>query len=102
MTIGILKEIAGENRVSMLPESVATLVKLNVALLVEAGAGLTSFASDAEYELAGARIETKAKVIAGAEVLIKNQHPYTRRNCPDERRAGNYGSVESIFQYRPG
>ena len=71
MTIGILKEIAGENRVAMLPESVATLVKMNVTMLVEAGAGLLAFASDAEYELAGARIETKAKVIAGADLLIK-------------------------------
>jgi NAD(P) transhydrogenase subunit alpha len=75
MTIGILKETKGENRVSMLPESIATLVKMNVALLVETGAGLTSFASDAEYELAGARIESKAKVIAGADVLIKIQPP---------------------------
>jgi len=75
MTIGILKEIAGENRVAMLPESVATLVKMNVAMLVEAGSGLAAFASDQEYELAGARIETKAKVIAGADLLIKIQPP---------------------------
>ncbi|MFZ4546458.1 MAG: Re/Si-specific NAD(P)(+) transhydrogenase subunit alpha [Bacteroidales bacterium] len=75
MTIGILKEIAGENRVAMLPESVATLVKMNVTMLVEAGAGLAAFASDQEYELAGARIETKAKVIAGSELLIKIQPP---------------------------
>ncbi|MDO9257404.1 MAG: Re/Si-specific NAD(P)(+) transhydrogenase subunit alpha [Bacteroidales bacterium] len=75
MTIGILKEITGENRVAMLPESVATLVKMNVTMLVEAGAGLAAFASDAEYELAGAVIETKAKVIAGADVLIKIQPP---------------------------
>ena len=75
MTIGILKEIAGENRVAMLPESIATLVKMNVTMLVEAGAGLLAFASDAEYELAGARIETKANVIAGADLLIKIQPP---------------------------
>ena len=75
MTIGILKEIAGENRVAMLPESVATLVKMNVTMLVETGAGLTAFASDQEYEQAGARIETKAKIIAGAELLIKIQPP---------------------------
>jgi len=71
MTIGILKETTGENRVAMLPESVATLVKMNVTMLVEAGSGLLAFASDAEYELAGARIATKAKVIAGADLLIK-------------------------------
>jgi NAD(P) transhydrogenase subunit alpha len=75
MTIGILKETEGENRVAMLPESVATLVKMNVTILVEAGAGLTAFASDIEYEQAGARIDTKAKVIAGADLLIKIQPP---------------------------
>ncbi len=75
MTIGILKEIDGENRVSLLPEGVATLVKMNVSLLVESGAGLTAFASDKEYEEAGARIETKSNVIAGADLLIKVQPP---------------------------
>jgi NAD(P) transhydrogenase subunit alpha len=75
MTIGILKETPGENRVAMLPESVATLVKMNVTMLVETSAGLTAFASDKEYEEAGARIDTKAKVIAGADLLIKIQPP---------------------------
>ncbi len=75
MTIGILKETPGENRVALLPESVATLVKMNVTMLVEAGAGLTAFASDKAYEEAGAKIETKAKVIAGADLLIKIQPP---------------------------
>ncbi len=75
MTIGILKEITGENRVAMLPESVATLVKMNVTMLVETGAGLNAFASDAEYELAGSQILAKDKVIAGADVLIKIQPP---------------------------
>lgn len=75
MTIGILKETTGENRVALLPESVATLVKMNVTLLVETGAGLTAFASDKEYEEAGARIETKTNVISGADLLIKIQPP---------------------------
>jgi len=75
MTIGVLKETAGENRVALLPESVATLVKMNVTMLVEAGAGLTAFASDKAYEEAGASIETKSKVIAGADLLIKIQPP---------------------------
>jgi NAD(P) transhydrogenase subunit alpha len=77
MTIGILKETAGENRVAMLPESVAALVKMNVTLLVEKNAGMSAFASDKEYEEAGARIVTKAEVIAGADLLIKIQPPTT-------------------------
>jgi NAD(P) transhydrogenase subunit alpha len=75
MTIGILKETTGENRVAMLPESVATLVKMNVSMLVEAGAGLMAYASDKDYEEAGAKIVAKANVIAGADVLIKIQPP---------------------------
>lgn len=75
MTIGILKEMPGENRVVMLPESVATLVKMNVTVLVESGAGMTAFASDKEYEDAGARIETKAKVINEAQLILKIQPP---------------------------
>lgn len=77
MTIGILKETPGENRVAMLPESVATLVKMNVSMLVETGAGITAFASDKEYEEAGARLVAKAEVIAGADLLIKIQPPTT-------------------------
>ncbi|MFH1118828.1 MAG: Re/Si-specific NAD(P)(+) transhydrogenase subunit alpha [Bacteroidota bacterium] len=75
MTIGILKESPGENRVAMLPESVATLVKMNVTMHIESGAGLTSFASDKQYEEAGAKTETKKSVIAAADLLIKIQPP---------------------------
>lgn len=75
MTIGILKESPGENRVALLPESVATLVKMNVTLLVESGAGLTAFASDIQYEEAGAKMESKKNVISAADLLIKIQPP---------------------------
>ena len=75
MTIGILKETAGENRVAMLPESVAALVKMNVNLLVETNAGMSAFSSGKEYEEAGARMVSKAEVIAGADLLIKIQPP---------------------------
>ncbi len=75
MTIGILKESPGENRVALLPESVATLVKMNVSLVVESGAGLTAFASDKQYEDAGAKMESKKNVISAADLLIKIQPP---------------------------
>jgi len=75
MTIGILKEIEGENRVAMLRKGVATVVNMNVTVLVETGAGQAAFASDEEYEQSGAKITTKAEVIAGADLLIKIQPP---------------------------
>ena len=75
MTIGILKEMEGENRVAMLPESVATLVKMNVAVLVEKNAGAKSFAFDKDYEQVGAKVDTKANVIAGSDLVIKINPP---------------------------
>lgn len=75
MTIGILKESPGENRVALLPESVATLVKMNVSLVVESGAGLTAFASDKQYEEAGAKMDSRKNVISMADLLIKIQPP---------------------------
>jgi NAD(P) transhydrogenase subunit alpha len=75
MTIGILKESPGENRVAMLPESLATLVNMNVTMLVESGAGMAAFASDKEYEAVGARVDTKAKVVAESDLIIKIQPP---------------------------
>lgn len=75
MTIGILKESPGENRVAMLPESVATLVNMNVTILVESGAGVAAFASDKEYEAVGAKVDTKAKVVAESDLIIKIQPP---------------------------
>lgn len=77
MTIGILKEPEGENRVAMLPESVSTLVKMNVSVLVETGAGARSFASDSAYEQAGAKVAAKAAVISGSDLLMKIQPPST-------------------------
>ncbi len=44
MTIGILKESTGENRVVMLPEAVAALVKMKTNVLVETGSGERAFA----------------------------------------------------------
>jgi NAD(P) transhydrogenase subunit alpha len=53
MNIGILKEAAPEKRVCLLPESVATLVKMGAAILAERDAGGTAFASDSDYEAPG-------------------------------------------------
>jgi NAD(P) transhydrogenase subunit alpha len=75
MIIGILKEEGPENRVSLLPESVATLTKMMVTVLVEKGAGLRAFASDSDYETAGAKIAAKADVIAQSDMLIKINPP---------------------------
>jgi len=75
MIIGILKEESPEQRVSMLPETVEVLSKMNVTLLVEAGAGLGAFASDDAYELAGARLVSKEELLKQAEMVVKINPP---------------------------
>ena len=75
MVIGILKEGGPENRVALLPESVATLTKMMVTVVVEKDAGLNAFASDQDYENAGAKIASKDEVIRQSELLIKVNPP---------------------------
>lgn len=70
MKLGILKESPDENRVAMLPESVATLEGLKVDVLVEKGAGENAFAPDNEFKEAGATLETREKVISQSDVLV--------------------------------
>lgn len=70
MRIGILKERQPENRVAMLPEGVAALVKLKTEVIVEKGAGLSAFASDADYEAVGGTIATRDEVFAQADLLL--------------------------------
>ena len=75
MILGILKEESPENRVALLPESVAVLTKMAVTVLVEKDAGLRAFASDADYEAAGAKIASQPEVIAQSEMLIRINPP---------------------------
>ena len=75
MIIGILKEEGSENRVALLPESVATLTKMLVTVHVEKGAGLRAFASDEAYVEAGAKIASREEVLAGSEMLIRINPP---------------------------
>lgn len=70
MNIGILKESGSENRVCMLPEAVSALVKSKVSVLVEQGAGLRAFTSDAEYTDAGARIAGRPEILSECQILL--------------------------------
>ena len=63
MTIGLLKEPAYETRVSLLPDAVSTLTKKGIKVLVEQGAGEKAFASDSDYQKAGASIVNTAEAL---------------------------------------
>lgn len=71
MKIGILKEETGENRVALLPDAVATLIKKKVEILVESGAGINSHGSDEQYQAAGATISSRSDILKTAEMIIQ-------------------------------
>jgi len=75
MTIGVLKEGNGENRVVLLPEHAAKLVKKEFTVLVEKGAGLAAYEADANYQEAGATIRSKAEILKEADILFSIHPP---------------------------
>ena len=75
MTIGVLKEGDNENRVVLLPEHVASLVKKEFQVQVEKGAGLSAFAPDESYTEAGASIKSRAEILKGADMIFSINPP---------------------------
>ena len=75
MTIGVLKEGGSENRVVLLPEHVAILVKKNFTVKVEKGAGEKAFAPDANYAEAGAGIVSRTEILKEADMLFSINAP---------------------------
>lgn len=73
MIIGVLKELAPETRVSLVPEVVTALVKMGVTIWVELGAGGTSFFSDKSYTDAGAVIKSGEEIRQGADMILTIQ-----------------------------
>lgn len=69
MTLGLLKEPDGENRVALLPESVKALIALKVQIHVETQAGSNAFASDADYEAVEAKTADRAQILSSDVVI---------------------------------
>jgi NAD(P) transhydrogenase subunit alpha len=59
----------GERRVAAVPDTVVSLVRAGHEVVVEAGAGEASFAADADYLQAGAKV-LDGDVLAGADVVL--------------------------------
>jgi alanine dehydrogenase len=77
MIIGVLKEIkTEENRVSMTPAGVETLVTEGHRVLVEQGAGVGSDCSDEQYLAAGAEVVGAAvEIYAQADMVLHVKEP---------------------------
>ncbi len=75
MTIGVLKESSPETRVSLLPEHIIFLKKLNVQVVVESGAGSNAFANDEAYISSGGEIAERNVVLQVSDVVLSIHAP---------------------------
>lgn len=77
MKIAVPREVVvGERRVALVPDALRSLKKLNLEILIEAGAGAGASFDDAAYEQAGARvIADRATLFGEADVVVKVQRP---------------------------
>ena len=72
MIVAVPKEtLPGERRVALVPDGVKALAKLGLELRIEAGAGAAAGCSDADYQAAGARVESdRAALLAAADLVL--------------------------------
>lgn len=70
LILGVPKELAGEQRVALLPDVVRRLTGQGLEIWIEAGAGAGAYASDAEYEAAGAKIVEGDRLWPACQVLL--------------------------------
>ncbi len=94
MRVGVPKEIKDhEDRVGLVPSSVAELVHHGHAVLIERGAGLGAGLADDQYVAAGAKIVASAEeVFAESEMIVKVKEPLAA-----ERKRLRKGQV--LFTY---
>lgn len=72
MKIGVIKETKEyERRVALTPDVVKQLLKKEYAVLIEKGAGETSYFSDKDYTDAGASVVSQEEIYSGADLLLK-------------------------------
>ncbi len=70
MIAAILKEPKGENRVSLLPEQAEALLKKNVEVWVEAGAGSAAFASNEAYSAKGIKVGDRKQLLEQSDLIF--------------------------------
>ena len=77
MIVGVLKEAAPETRVSLIAEGAAQLIKKNISVWIESGAGMNAYCSDDDYRAVGAEIISAEEIAAKADVVQGSYLPGT-------------------------
>ncbi len=76
MIVGILSEHKNDRRVALLPEQAEVLVKKNIQVWIEKGAGEQAFASDDAYQSRNIPVKERSEILAQADLLLCI-HPLT-------------------------
>ncbi|NLN30933.1 MAG: Re/Si-specific NAD(P)(+) transhydrogenase subunit alpha [Bacteroidales bacterium] len=70
MITGILREVAGEKRVAMLPGEAALLKKLGPEVIIEKNAGLNAFSADEEYLKVEVPSFSRQEIFSRSDLII--------------------------------
>ncbi len=97
MIIGVFKEQSPETRVSLSPEVVQALVKMNTEVWIESGAGEQAFYKDELYLSAGAKIKSDTEIANQADVLLAI-HAHRILNLKPKTGAILIGVFQPLFQ----
>lgn len=100
MIVAVPREsYAGESRVAIIPQTVASLAKAGLEVVVQAGAGLLAHHPDSAYEAAGARIEADRKKLFGqADIVLLVRGPGADPDFPaDDLEALKPGAALVAF-----
>ncbi|MBP7184868.1 MAG: Re/Si-specific NAD(P)(+) transhydrogenase subunit alpha [Saprospiraceae bacterium] len=100
MKVGVLKEINPETRVSLLPEHVTILKKWNVDVLIESNAGVTAYAQDVKYTEAGAKISSRAEVLANSDIVLSINELSNDDIAQLKKNAVIIGNFQPLFNYK--
>lgn len=93
MRAGVIREsYPDEKRVSVVPGDIGRLKKKSIELVVESGAGEPAGFRDADYEKAGATLQSRSEVLGSADVLLQvrglGQNPDAGRADVDALETG--------------
>ncbi len=99
MKAGILKEtFAGERRVAMVPAVVPALLKMGLAVVVEASAGFAAGFPDAQYVEKGATVlPTAAEVLAQSDIVF-SVRSFAASAAPDLSGLGSRHTLVAMLE----
>ncbi|MGC8766304.1 MAG: Re/Si-specific NAD(P)(+) transhydrogenase subunit alpha [Brevinematia bacterium] len=81
MRLGVLKEtFPGERRVSIIPQTIPSLLKIGLEIFVENGAGEGSFYSNDDYIKVGAKVTSRDEILSSSDIITYVRAPGADNN----------------------